>query len=311
MRAVRCSEGSLEVVDVPAPSRPGVRVRIRSAGICGSDLHLVDSGFPLGHTLGHEMAGELADGSGVAIEPLIPCGACDICAEGAYNRCRSGSGIIMGIGFDGGMAEEVVVPERCLVPLAPGVAARDACLVEPLAVAVHGLAAAGLRAGQRVAVVGGGSIGLCAVACAVEAGAEVALLARHDSQAAAGERLGARAGAVEYDLVVDCAGTPSALEQAVALCRPGGCLLLLATYWQGLTLPAFALSMKEVRVIPSNMYARTGAGRDVDAAAALLAQRPEIAATVITHRLPLEAAAEAFAIAADRRAGAIKVVLEP
>ncbi len=311
MRAVRRLKVGVEVVDVPAPTSDGVRVRIRSAGICGSDLHLVALGTPLAQTLGHELAGVLTDGTAVAIEPLLPCGACEFCTAGDYNLCRKGPGIVMGVGRDGGMTEEVRVPERCLVPLPAGVAVSEACLVEPLAVAVHGLRKAGLTGGTRVAVIGAGTIGLCAVAAARAIGAEVGLIARHERQLEAGERLGAGALAEECDLVVDCAGTRSALERALELCRPGGTLLLLATYWDGFELPGFALTLKEIHVVPSSLYGRHGGGRDVDAAAALLAVQPEIARTLITHRYPLDAAGEAFRVAADRKAGSIKVVLEP
>lgn len=312
MRAVRCCDGAVEVVDVPAPRGDGVRVRIRSAGICGSDLHLVDGGFPIAHTLGHEMAGLTPDDTPVAIEPLLPCGACERCRQGRYNLCELGPGIVIGTAHDGGMAEEIVVPERCLVPLARGVDPADACIVEPLAVAVHGLRRAGLRGDQRVAVIGGGSIGLCAVAAARESGAAVALVARHDAQREAGARLGAEDGAEgSFDLVIDAAGTKPALEQAIGLCRPGGTLLLLATYWGGLELPGILLCMKEVNVVPASMYGRDGASRDVDVAAGILAARPELVPALIRHRFPLDAAPEAFATAADRKAGAIKVVLEP
>jgi threonine dehydrogenase-like Zn-dependent dehydrogenase len=312
MRAVRCEGGSVEVAEVLPPRGDGVRVRIRSAGICGSDLHMVSGGFPLPHTLGHEMAGVAPDGTPVAIEPLLPCQACERCRAGEYNLCVRGPSIVIGTSHDGGMAEEIVVPERCLVPLPAGAPPRDACLVEPLAIAVHGLRRAGLRGDQKVAVIGGGSIGLCAVAAATSAGAAVGLAARHDAQIDAGARLGARPAPEEgCDLVVDAAGTEAALEQAVALCRPGGTLLLLATYWSGLALPGFALCLKEVTVVPASMYGRQGAARDIDVAAGLLATRPELAETLITHRFPLEAAPEAFRTAADRAAGAIKVVLEP
>jgi threonine dehydrogenase-like Zn-dependent dehydrogenase len=312
MRAVRCSEKSVEVVDVPAPATGGVRVRIHSAGICGSDLHMIDAGFPLPHTLGHEIAGVAEDGTPVAIEPLIPCGTCDGCRIGDYNLCVRGPSIVIGVAHDGGMADEIRVPERCLVPLPSAAPVADACLVEPLSVAVHGLRRVGLRGNHRVAIVGGGSVGLCALAVARASGAEVALVARHDAQKGAGERLGA-AASIEgsYDLVIDAAGTESALQRAVELCRPGGTLLLLATYWSGLTLPGFALCMKEIRVVPASMHGRHGVARDVDVAAALLAARPSIADALITHRFPLDAAPEAFATAADRQAGAIKVVLEP
>lgn len=312
MRAVRCRAGAVEVSEVPAPTGDGVRVRIRSAGICGSDLHLVEGGFPLPHTLGHEMAGLTDDDTPVAIEPLLPCARCPACRAGDYNLCERGPGIVMGTGRDGGMADELRVPARCLVRLPAGAMPEDACLVEPLAVAVHGLRRAGLRGDRSVAVIGGGSIGLCAVAAALEAGAQVALAARHDAQREAGQRLGA---ALEpdgrFDLVVDAAGSASALEQAVTLCRPGGTLLLLASYWSGLALPGFALCLKEVTVVPASMYGRQGSARDVDVAASLLAARPEIARSLITHRFPLDAAPEAFRTAADRAAGAIKVVLRP
>lgn len=311
MKSVRCSGGAIDVVERPAPRNGGGRVRIRSAGICGSDLHLVAGGIELPHTLGHEMAGVLADGREVAIEPLVPCGECDLCAVDAYHLCRAGAGMILGVGLDGGMAEEIVVPERCLVPLARGVSARDACLVEPLGVAVHGLRSVGLCAEDRVAVVGAGTIGLCAVAYATGIAAEVGLDARHAAQAEAGERLAARPLAGEYDLVVDCAGSASGIRRAVRLCRPGGRLLLLATYWGGLELPAIELAMKEIRVLPSSLYAVQQGRRDIDVAAELLARRPELPGVLISHRFPLDAASEAFRIANDRQAGAIKVVLEP
>jgi len=319
MRAVRCSERGVQVVELPAPEGEGVRVRVASAGICGSDLHMLDGGLALGRTLGHEIAGVLPDGRNVAIEPVDPCGRCDPCSAGDYNLCERGASMLLGVGRDGGMADEVVAPARSLVTLPAGVTARDACLVEPLAVAAHGLRLAAQVSGPgRLAVVGGGSIGLCAVAMARAGGAEVGLVARHAHQREAGRRLGAREPEGRYDLVVDAAGSASALERALELCRPGATLLLLATYWEGkLTLPSFQVTLNEIRIVPSSMYSvasAAGAGgeyRDVDAAAAALAGDPRIAETLITHRFPLDAAAEAFEVARQRESGAIKVVLEP
>lgn len=312
MKAVRCCDKHARVVDVPVPTGDGVLVDVRSAGICSSDLHMLSLGFEIPGTLGHEVAGLLPDGRAVAIEPLGPCGHCDMCTEGSYNLCRVGAGMVHGIGRDGGMAEKILVQERCIVPLPSNVRAEDACLVEPLAVAAHGLRRVGVSPGQRVAVVGAGSIGLCAVAMLSRNISNLDLCARHDAQKMAGERLGAGIDpSGEYDLVVECAGNSGSLKQAADLCRPGGAILLLATYWEGVTLPAFEVSMKGLRIYASSMYSRQGLVRDVEVAAQALAARPELPGIMITHRVPLEAAEEGFALAADRKAGAIKVVLEP
>jgi threonine dehydrogenase-like Zn-dependent dehydrogenase len=312
MRAVRSCGKGVEVVELPAPAGEGVRVRVASAGICGSDLHMLAGGFLGAVVLGHEVAGVTDDGTPVAVEPLSPCGACAPCRRGDNNLCERGPGIIHGVGRDGGMAEEMRVPERALVRLPAGVPLADASLVEPLAVVVHALRRARLVGGERVAVVGGGTIGLCAVAAARAAGADVALEARHDGQRAAGERLGAAVGTDgRYDVVLDAAGTESSFARGAELARPGGRIALAGSYWEPVRFPGFALCLKEIDVHPASLYGRAGALRDVDASAALLATTPELPRAIITHRFPLAAAAEAFAAAADRKSGAIKVVLQP
>lgn len=312
MKAVRCCDKHIHVVDVPTPQGEGVLVNVRSAGICGSDLHLVRSGFELASTLGHEVAGTLPDGRAVALEPMAPCGHCDMCVQGEYQLCRLSVAMVCGMGRDGGMAQQILVPQRSLVPLPSNVSVADACLVEPLAVAAHGIRMLDLKPGSRVAIIGAGAVGLAAAAVLTRHVATVDIAARHAAQKEAAARLGAGLDpSGEYDAVVECAGNSAALAQAARLCKPGATILLLATYWDGVQLPAFEVSMKELRIIGSFMYGRRGLVRDVEVAAQLLSQRPELPGILITHRLPLEAAAEAFDIAANRQAGAIKVVLEP
>ena len=311
MRAVRCPDGIPTVVEVPAPSGEGVVVEVASAGICGSDLHLLDLGLTA--TFGHEIAGRLPDGKPVAVEPLAPCRACAPCRAGDYHQCALGPAIVFGVGRDGGMADKVLAPVSSITPLPGGIDPNDACLVEPLAVAVHGVRRGGVGGTDRVAVIGGGTIGLMALVAAQHCGAEVDLAARHDRQREAAERLGA--GEVDgdgYDLVIEAAGSASALADAVNRCRPGGTVVLLGSYWDGtVEMPGLSITMKEVTLIPSVMYNRVGPSRDFDTAAAVLAARPELPAAVITHRFPLDAAGDAFTTARDRRSGAIKVVLEP
>jgi threonine dehydrogenase-like Zn-dependent dehydrogenase len=312
MRAVRHTENGIEVVDVPrADGDSGrVRVQVRGAGICGSDLHMLTWG-PMPITLGHEMAGHLDDGTPVAIWPLAPCGTCDRCIAGEASQCRTATSTLYGLGRDGGMADEIVVEESCLVPLPAGLDVADAALVEPIACSVHALRRAQLRGDERVTVVGGGAIGLGAAAVARWMGCTVDVLARHEPQRHAADRIGAGVEpAGEYDVVVDAAGTKSAVATCFNLLRPGGTVALVASYWEPIEFPMF-FTMKEPVVVGSNMHGHDETGRDMDVAAQLLADLPEVAPAIITHRFPLDRAADAFSVAADRAAGAIKVLLEP
>jgi len=312
MRAVRHTDNGIEVIDVSRPDADDgrVRVHVRGAGICGSDLHMLTWG-PMPVTLGHEVAGHLDDGTPVAVWPLVPCGECDRCAAGEVTQCRRAVTQSYGIGRDGGMADEIVVEESCVVPLPEGLRVANASLVEPIACSLHALRRAGLRGDERVAVVGAGAIGLAAAAVARATGCSVDVLARHDAQRLAAERIGAGSEPDgEYDVVVDAAGTDSALKVCFDLLRPGGTVALVASYWEPVQFPQF-FSIKEPVVIGSNMHGHDETGRDMDAAARVLADDPEIASAMITHRFPLDRAAEAFSVAADRASGAIKVLLEP
>jgi threonine dehydrogenase-like Zn-dependent dehydrogenase len=219
--------------------------------------------------------------------------------------------MVLGVGRDGCMAEACLVPQTSITRLPSGIGLADACLVEPLAVAIHGIRRGVVSAGQRVAVVGGGSLGQLAIPAAQACGAEVSIDARYESQVEVARRLGAGALTDAYDVVIEAAGTSSALARAVELCRSGGTVVALGSYWETPVMPALDMGMREITLVPSSMYGRSGPSRDFDAAAALLAARPELPGLLITHRFPLDAAAAAFETARDRAAGAIKVVLEP
>lgn len=316
MKAVIKDGSSVQLVEKPsckAGSQPSsVMVNVSSVGICGSDLSLLKSGFPLSHTLGHEIAGVTEDGRAVAIEPIVFCGRCDHCLLGRHQHCVLGAAnTVLGIGHDGGMAEKILVPEFCLHELPSGLNVYDACLAEPLAVAVHGLRLAEEHAGQKIAIVGAGTIGLCAAAVATKH-SQVFLQARHAHQLAAGEALGAKKleSQGEFDLVVDAVGSPEAIEQCLNLCRPGATLLLLASY-DNIVLPGYLSMQKEIRFQTAMTYGRDNGFNDFAAAVQLLSERPEIAEALITHRFPLEAAKQAFKTAEERSSGAIKVVLQP
>ena len=292
----------------------GIRVKVVAAGICSSDLHLGAMGFPA-VTIGHEIAGVLADGSAVAIEPIAACGVCDGCLAGREQLCRELLARIYGLALDGGMAEEILVAPRCLIDLPDTIDPEDASIIEPLAIAVHGFNRVGVTVGERVLVVGGGAIGLSALAVARHRGVAADLAARHRHQIGAGEALGAGTTPgvehdAEYDVVIDAAGTQSSLEEAIRRVRPGGRVLLLGSWWAPVQLGT-ELALKEVTLFPSSMYGHSHGSREFAEAVDVLAARPDIATTLITHRFALDEAVEAFRVADDRASGAIKVVLHP
>ena len=306
---MRSVEGRPAVVEVDDPAGDWPLLEVGSASICGSDLTLV--GWNLPTTLGHEFAGTV-DGVAYCVEPTVRCGDCDQCRIGATQRCRGSAphGII-GVAFDGGLAERVAVPADCLVPLPDGLAVADASLVEPLAVSWHALRRAAAAPGERVLVVGGGSVGLLTVAAARAMGLDVDLDARHDHQRVAGDRLGAGSPRGQYDITVEAAGTDTALATCVRKTTPGGRIALVGMAQSDRQVPSIPFVMNELSLLGCNCYDSGGGGREFARAAAVLAADPEIAATVITHRFPLAEAAEAFRVAADRGSGAIKVVLQP
>jgi threonine dehydrogenase-like Zn-dependent dehydrogenase len=322
MRAVRHTETGIEVQQVPEGDRDGMTVvRVVSSGICGSDLHMLDWGA-LPFTLGHEVGGRLDDGTPVTIWPLVPCGACDRCLAGEPQQCRTGNSRIYGVGPEGGMADRILVDPRNVVPLPDGLTERDACLVEPIACSVHALRRAGVTAGDRVAVVGVGSIGLGAVSVARFLGCRVDVSARHERQRAAAASLGAGepiegAGCEGYDVVVDAAGTTGSIARSFELLRPGGTVVIVSSQWEPVQFPMFFAS-KEAVLVTATMHGPGTSAEDplngttdMQESARLLAAMPEVATAMITHRFPLDQAPKAFATAADRSAGAIKVVLEP
>ncbi|KDF02305.1 hypothetical protein Y900_026050 [Mycolicibacterium aromaticivorans JS19b1 = JCM 16368] len=309
MRAVRSIQGSATVVDVDEPAGDWPIVEVGSASICGSDLGMLSFGLPV--TIGHEIAGTV-DGRTYCVEPTVGCGQCDQCRGGSPQRCRgSAPHGLLGVAFDGGLADRVRVPAECLVPLPDGLPVSDACLVEPLAVSWHALRKVGADTTDRVLVVGGGSVGLLAVAAARAMSLGVDLHARHPHQIEAGQRLGAGRPDGEYEVVVEAVGTDEAVADCVRRAVPGGRIAIVGVSHGNRAVPGIPWMLKELTLTASMCYDRGRDNREFVDAAAALAADPEIAATVVTHRFPLADAARAFGVAADRRSGAIKVVLEP
>ncbi|HXG00354.1 MAG TPA: alcohol dehydrogenase catalytic domain-containing protein, partial [Bacteroidota bacterium] len=186
-------------------------VQIHACGICGTDLHIIEgtshSRPPV--VLGHEFAGLVLDlageypgirvGTRVAVDPNISCGVCYYCRRGSVHLCSNLTAL--GVDRDGGMAEFCIVPVQQLHALPDTVAFETGVLVEPVSCALHGIDRAGIRTGDSVVIIGGGTIGLLMLQLARHAGAtRIVVVEPAEHKRKAAETLGA-------DVTLDPLGT--------------------------------------------------------------------------------------------------------
>jgi len=337
MRAARLhGVGDLRVEEVPEP-QPGageVLVRVRAVGICRSDLHLYETGaigsIHQGRPLvpGHEAGGVtledapgLPAGTRVAIEPTRPCRKCPACARGDYHVCPTLRFLSLPP-TDGAMQEVVACPPEWLLPVPDSLPDHLMPLVEPLAVALHAVRLAGEPAGM-VVILGAGAIGLLLVQLAVRTAAQVIVSEPLPERRALAHALGAAAvldptepdfgprlweavGHWGAPVVFEAAGRVETIAQAVQAAAPGGRVVVVGIPEEAdrVEFPASVARRREIALLFSRRYRHCFA-QAID----LLATGRVQGAPLVTHRFPLERAAEAFASASARRAG-IRTVIE-
>lgn len=331
--------GRLAVEERPAPhAGPGeVVVELAACGVCGTDLEKLHGNYQTAGRLGHEPAGVLAEvgdgvrdlriGDRVAVHHHVPCLACPVCRRGDTTFCPTYSATNID---PGGFAERFRVPEEhvergAVLRLDASVDWRAAALLEPAGCALTALRRVGFAAGDSVAVLGLGPVGLLYAALARALGAAwvggTELSAR---RRAAADRLGvdatfdprspeavreavrAATGGVGIDLAVVATGAPAALALGVELARRGGTVNLFGLPAPGSRLDADLqqLYLKGVRVVPT--YATTEREiRDVHALA--VSGRLDLT-SLVSHDFPIERIDEAFA-QAGRADEALKVVV--
>lgn len=319
MLALRLGDELHLVTDQPAPTAgPGeALVRVRSAGICGTDLELVRGYKQFDGTPGHEFVGrvERADsapelvGRRVVGEVNATCGTCATCRAGRSSHCpdRTALGIF---GRDGAFAEYLVLPVRNLHVVPDEVADDEAVFTEPVAAACRVLEQVEVGSGDRVVVIGDGRLGqLCAQVLATT-GAAVTAIGRHDRKLAGLRRLGIDTAtdpelvAAGADLVVEATGSRGGLTTALGLVRAAGTVVLKSTVAAAEHDPAFDWTdvvVREIRVMGS----RCG---PFDRALELLRTGAVDVSSLIDARYPLDRALEAFEHAGRR--GTMKVLID-
>ncbi len=286
MRAVVLSDVErVEVHDIPEPEfgADEVLIRVGAGGICGSDMHAYYGHHPFRKppvVLGHEAAGEVvavgtdvtrvAVGDRVAVEPQIACLKCPVCLRGFTNLCQDVRR--PGLGWGGTFAELMMAPERVVYPLNPDTPFELGALVEPAAVAMRAFRRGGVRAGDRVAVLGAGPIGGLIAHIAERAragvlmvtdikafnldfmrqlGIEHAVDPSATDVAAVRDQLTGREG---FDVVFNTSPHANGLTDAIALARPGGRIVQVAIYGAPVPIDATQAVLREVEVRASLTY---------------------------------------------------------
>jgi len=324
----------VETVARPEPKDGELLVRVRTVGICGSDLHWYREGgigasvITAPRILGHEFSGEVIDDRGarhglppgtlVAVDPARPCGRCEWCLRGDQNLCAEQT-FAGGPALPGGLAEYHTAPPEALFPVPAGFDAAAAAMLEPLGVAIHTLDLARLRPMDNVAVVGAGPIGLLLIQVARASGAgRIWAIDPLGYRAEAAKRLGADDANVDYqaigrwtggrgaDVVLEATNSPAGPEHAVACARVGGRVVLVG-------IPdgnRFSLTASEARRRALTIKWQNRMGHVYPRAIEMVRAGRIRFDPITTHTFPLDRVPDAFRFQNAYQEGVLKTMIE-
>lgn len=288
MKAIKYEEPwKVACVDLPMPERKEheALIKVRSAGICGSDIGAFRGTNPLvtyPRLIGHEVAGEILEispdnkrglkaGDKVVLDPYLYCGHCYPCSIGRTNCCTDLK--VLGVHVEGGMAEYVTHPDDMLWKLPDDMDWELAPIAEPLTIALHGIHRGGLKAGEHVAIIGAGPIGLLAAMAAMaykaepimidlvqerldmakEAGVRYTINLSHEN---AEEKILEYTGGRKAELVMECSGANAAVRSTLDYVANAGRITLTGWPKKETPIPTDVITKKEVDI----RGARTSAG---------------------------------------------------
>jgi threonine dehydrogenase-like Zn-dependent dehydrogenase len=339
MKALVIDKNDLKLEDLalgPLGSK-SARVRVRTAGICATDIHVLSGQIKFHkaatRVLGHEVAGEVESigsevgsdwvGKRVIVDPVIGCGECFMCRSGRKLLCRNG-GELGTTGGDGGYAEYVTVPVANLYPIPEPLSFDEGSLIEPLNCTYGAFLKASPRPGESVIVFGSGPAGLLFVQLARAFGCNpIFLVGGGAKRLERGRNLGA-AEAWDYrdpelsghvsdntsgegaDIVVEASGTDAAVRHTFNMVRPGGRVVLYGISGaQNPNIPSDLIVGKDLMVV-------TGIGSPLlwDGAINLACSGKIDLRSMISHQFSLDDFGEALAVARDPDKS-IKVVFHP
>ena len=304
-----------EKVSLPITGKDEALVQMEACGFCGSDINIIAGTHPRAQaplTVGHEFSGRIVQvpdaadgfkiGDRVTMYPLISCGVCYACTHGQSHVCRKLR--LYGFDVDGGMAEFVKLPIDSLMKLPPGMPEKIGALIEPLAVAVHGVARTNLQNAHLAVVLGAGPIGLLTALVAQARGVpRVVISDVVPSRLKLAESLGlkpVKAGDDLFSLVMrlsdsngadvlfECAGHPSSAREMTSLVRSRGVIVNLGVFKKPVEVDMQAVNFKEIEILGSRVYEREDFRAAIDLAMQLPLDR------IVSHTFSLNEVSLAF-----------------
>jgi 2-desacetyl-2-hydroxyethyl bacteriochlorophyllide A dehydrogenase len=335
MRALLCVKpGELAVVERPRPSpkQGEALIRIRRAGVCGTDLHIYEGNQPFltyPRVIGHELSGEVVEtgpgctigiGQQVYVIPYLSCGVCVACRRGKANCCEKIG--VLGVHIDGGMADFICVPEPNIVP-ADGVTLDQAAMIEFLAIGAHAVRRGNAKEGDRVLVVGAGPIGIGCMIFAKLRGAKVtALDMRFDrldfcrNIVGVAETIDARTNVAEaaakitagdfYDIVIDATGNANAMKAGFHYVAHGGAYVLVSVVRDTIAFEDPEFHRRETSLLAS----RNATPEDFHEVFRAIRDGLVPTSELVTHRAKLEEAPSRFPAWIAPETGVIKALIE-
>ncbi len=301
--------------DYPIPQVPPgwAGIRVKTAGICRTDLELIKGYLGYKGVLGHEFVGMVEScedarwiGKRAAGEINVACGQCSFCQAGLGRHCPNRT--TLGIDrLDGCMADCCILPINNLVEIPDNIPDDRAVFIEPLSAACEILEQLPLNGSERVVILGDGRLGILCAWVLSTAVSDVTLVGHHPEKLVLAAWNGIKMShdgshCCGADVVVEATGSASGLAAAMALCRPRGTIVLKSTVAVSAALNLSPVVIHELTVLGS----RCGQFRQGLALMAKYSGMP--LESLITRRFPIEAAAEAFYLAAQN--SGIKILLD-
>ena len=329
-------EFEIKEIDEPVKQEGKIKIHVLKSGICGSDIHYFDIGYPAGLVMGHEFCGVVLDndnrddikvGDRVTALPISPCGECEPCKSGNPQYCRKTWEQAVGLSLDnpGGLTSIINVRSDLTIKVPDSVSTEEAAMVEPTAVGLHAVNLANIKQGDTVLVIGGGIIGLVSAMFAKKQGASKVIVSEtNELRGKKAVELGVADEWVNaldenlmavlmeksqggFDCVIECCGNSPAVSTAFTAVKPGKTVVLVGVSMKPIEVPTLVAVMCELTVKGAIGYTKEEFQSCLD-----MMERKEIDVTkFISEIVGLEQVQESYERLESGTSDAIKILVDP